>query len=1202
MMKRWLFLIVALFVAVMSVNAIPAIRGIWRVLKLVDGTEVRAELRGDEHLHYWQSADGKKYVESGQDGVYKLIDESIFRSRARAVRRNMARTMEPAKSKLPESVLTGSHRGLIILVEFPDKNILGKRTLKFQEEHTKEFYEWITNTKTSLMSSAEGQKLIDEGYGGSVFDYFYTQSNGKFSVQFDVVGPYMLSQEQKFYGKNDPKKEGNVKDELGAWKMIAEACELAEADENENVDFARYDWDGDDTLDLVYVLYSGRGEAFGGGENSVWPQSGIFRFGYEPVTEKGWGTHHVIYGGKKLGRAACSSELEVAVSLDGQAERDSEGRVIEIAGSIGTICHEFSHCLGLMDHYVFNDPNNGDTTKELYALGRWDIMDGGNCNGDGKIPVGYNSFEKAFLGWLDPIEVDEVGSEEVRGLKPYSEGGDAYKVKNHANENEYYLIENRQKTGWDKALPGSGVLITHMDYDDEIYNENLINNAEDHLRFRVVPADNKRTKASQEYDTYPHTSYLVFTNDELDEKSSPSSEVFNENIDGSKYLGYSIKNISVSKDGLASFDIVSKFESKDMLEVTKLSIDNWNLYDGVIDGNYLEGRLTIQNNDKVRKKDRITLFLVDQQTKEVKTLTKPVFIKAGKPEKYDFSFKNLIIGHEYSIIAFYSTGAIFFTSDPMLCSNGGSDEIIEGNENLKALEYWFDKDVTGKESILLDSKKALVAASIDANHLADGFHQLNYRLLRNDGKYSSVCSSPFLKLIKEKKGRLEYWFDGNYANRSSADLDDTEDEQLVTLNLEDADDFPMGYHILNMRAALPGTPNSPICRSSVLKLATGKANTLEYWFNDDIKHSKRIEGETVADGYLFTSQIDMSSLPDGVYRLYYRAVDNQSSLGSSLSVMPVIKMKQGAGYRLEYWFDEATDDRKTLDGTPSDDGEGYVFTGSLSLADLLIGEHTFHYRISADNGRNYSSVFSDKVILKFGPNADVNRDGKVNAADIVFVSDVLSKADAGIDAINRSDADGSGEVNEDDVQFIVRIIMAPLEEDVRLNDVIPEEYRLKIEKYMPLYDGVHPPKVEGVYKIDPMVAVYCEDGVYSPGQVYGTNVIRFTNQDMEKNTVDFSHYFERMNEKGSGPGSFISGSDNHFTAYFDEEGITNGVWTKAATFISGTITEEGIKDAYYGLLMLDKGPDLYGRVMEVGYFRIYRDRDALSQFAEWQGD
>lgn len=1189
-MKKWLFIVIALFVAVMSINAVPAKPGIWRVLKLVDGTEVKAEFKGDEYSRYWQSADGKIYVKSSRDGLYEFVDESVVRARARRTRENTV-LMTSTRSKLSESVLTGSHRGLIILVEYPDKNFIGKRTLQFQEEHTKEFYEWITNTK---MSSVEGQKLIDAGYVGSVFDYFYTQSDTKFSIQFDVKGPYTLSHNREYYGANN--KKGSVPDDPnGPRKMVLEACELVKADEESKVNFADYDWDDDGVIDLVFVLYSGVGEASAPEvEEAVWPQmSHVYGDkSFEANKDLHWDLQDttwtvddeprsLLFDGKLLYTFACGSELE------GQK-----------GGSIGTICHEFGHCLGLMDHYIVNTNNQ---TKQLFALGDWDIMDHGSYNGDGKIPAGYNSFEKAFLGWLDPIEVDDVGSVTVRGLKPYSDGGDAYKVKNHANENEYYLIENRQKTGWDKALPNSGVLITHMNYDEDIYKKN-INDANDlPLRFRVVPADNKDTKDTQWGDTYPYNKADNVCN-RLDETSFPSNVVFNENVDGTKNLGYSINNISVSEDGLASFDIVSKFESVDMLEVSKLSIHNWNLYDGVIDGSYLEGSLTIQNNDKVRKKGEIKLLLVDKQTKEVKSLTIPVLIKGGKPGTYDFSFKNLIIGHEYSIIALYSTGVVFFTSDPMLCSNGGSDETIEGNDNLRALEYWFDKDVKGKEIIYLNSKNALITASIDANHLEDGVHQLNYRLARNDGMYSSVSSSPFLKLTKEKKGKLEYWFDGNYGNRSSVDLDDTEDEQLLALDLEDADVFPTGYHILNMRAALQGTAKSVIYSAGVLKLANGQAKTLVYWFNDDIKHSNRIEGESVADGYLFTSEIDMSSLPDGVHRLYYRAVGNKSSLGSAVSVMPVIKTKQGVGYRLEYWFDDATDDRKTLDGTPSDDGEGYVFTGSLSLADLLIGEHTFHYRISADRGMTYSSVFSDKVILKFGPNADVNRDGKVNAADIVFVSNVLSKADVGIDVINRSDADGSGEVNEDDIQFIVRIIMAPLEEDVRLDDVIPEEYRLKIEKYMPLYDGVHPPKIEGVFKIDPMVAVYCEDGVYAPGQVYGTNVIRFTNQDMEKNTVDFSHYFEGMTEKGFGPGSFISGADNHFTAYFKEEGSINGVWTKAATFISGTITEEGIKDAYYGLLMLDKGPDPYGRVMKVGYYRIYKDRDALSQSAEWQGD
>ena len=562
-----LAIVMALIVASVSVNAVPAMRGIWKVLKLMDGTEVRAELRGDEHFHYWKSADGKRYVESEKDGVYRLIDESAFRSRARALSRERATMLKSARSKLPESVLTGSHRGLVILVDYPDKDIRGNRKYEFQEEHTKEFYQWITNTKTSLMSSVEGQKLINAGYAGSVFDYFYTQSNGKFSIQFDVVGPYTLSHKRKYYGANED-DNGNKYDRdapMGPREMVVEACELAATDPD--VDFARYDWDNDDIIDLVYVIYADLGEAFGGDANSVWP--GQFDFTYVEGEKAGTVAttfqrdensvkHSLLFGGKNLNRCACSSELETESGFDGYARYDSNGEIIIIGGNIGTICHEFSHCLGLMDHYIMNDPK-----KEKYALGAWDVMASGSYNGQGKKPAGYNSFEKAFLGWLDPIEVGDE-SVRVRGLKPYSEGGDAYKLKNHANENEYYLIENRQLTGWDAALPGSGVLITHMDYDEAIYNDNSINDASDHLRFRVIPADNQYSMKNQEGDAYPYGN-----NNRLDEKSSPSNEVFNKNTDGSNNLGYSVKNISVSGNGLASFDIISMFGNEENADVNR---------------------------------------------------------------------------------------------------------------------------------------------------------------------------------------------------------------------------------------------------------------------------------------------------------------------------------------------------------------------------------------------------------------------------------------------------------------------------------------------------------------------------------------------------------------------------------------------------------------------------------------------------------
>ena len=176
------------------------------------------------------------------------------------------------------------------------------------------------------------------------------------------------------------------------------------------------------------------------------------------------------------------------------------------------------------------------------------------------------------------------------------------------------------------------------------------------------------------------------------------------------------------------------------------------------------------------------------------------------------------------------------------------------------------------------------------------------------------------------------------------------------------------------------------------------------------------------------------------------------------------------------------------------------------------------------------------------------------------------------------------------------------EQDQRLETVVPEQLRLKLERYMPIYDGNRPPKVEGVFKIDPYKVVYCEDGCYSPGYNYGTDIIRFSNFNEVDNTLDYGHYFQNKDEFHSGPGAFISGNGNYFTAYFISEGATKGVTTKQASIISGEVTDDGLKNVYSALLMLEKGDDPNGYVMSEGYYRIYKDGDTHSEKCEWEKD
>lgn len=169
------------------------------------------------------------------------------------------------------------------------------------------------------------------------------------------------------------------------------------------------------------------------------------------------------------------------------------------------------------------------------------------------------------------------------------------------------------------------------------------------------------------------------------------------------------------------------------------------------------------------------------------------------------------------------------------------------------------------------------------------------------------------------------------------------------------------------------------------------------------------------------------------------------------------------------------------------------------------------------------------------------------------------------------------------------------EEDERLDDVIPEDIRDKIDDYIPIYNGVNPPNVEGTFYICPMTTVYCEDGNYYPGQEINSFYVNFFNQNMENNTLDYTGWHESAIASESGNGVFISGTGNNFSIFFNTIGQTEGIATKTALVISGTKTESGIKDLYYAFVMIEKGADPNHYLMDEGIYRVFKDGDGLSE-------
>lgn len=481
--------------------AMPVKRGQWTTITLANGQTVRVEARGDEWMHFWQAEDGVCYAPNLTSGAYEVTTKTQLASRAKA-RKGLAiaAAKQNAMAKRAPGTQTspyiGKKRGLIILVQFPNQS--------FQTTGAKALYTRIANEP----GYSEGS------FNGSVHDYFHAQSGGLFDLDFDVVGPITMPNTYSYYGLNDEEKMG---------ELVHDACVAV----NDSVNFATYDWDDDRTAEEVFILYAGYGQAdHYSNDNYIYPH--MFELqGYDYYAGK-----HLVLDGTEINIYACANELTASNSLNG----------------IGTICHEFSHCLGLPDMY---DTGSNDN----FGMGSWDLMDYGCYNGDSYTPAGYTGYEKMVCGWTEPVELSADTT--ITGMKALNKNGTSYIVYNPANRNEYYLLDNRQRQGFDAYLPGHGLLVTHVDYNDTVWEYNTVNNTgldtlsgfnNAHQRATIFHADNRSDFYSQVGDAYPYRG-----NDSLTVASTPKSFFYNTTSSGSQPAEVSILHISEQADSTISF-------------------------------------------------------------------------------------------------------------------------------------------------------------------------------------------------------------------------------------------------------------------------------------------------------------------------------------------------------------------------------------------------------------------------------------------------------------------------------------------------------------------------------------------------------------------------------------------------------------------------------------------------------------------------
>ncbi len=458
----------------------------------LDGYTIEADSRGD---FYYKQGNTRSSIKAHNLEARSAAEQSYVAAHAAEMHIDNV-VQEQLSKKAPNRVKTmalsrgipckGSPRVPVILVEFSD--------LSMRTSNAVEAFDNMLNTKEK-----------------SALQYFTDQSYGQFTPQFDILGPVKLDKPRAYYGAHT-----STANDAKPGSMAAEAV-MGLPD----TDFSVYDNDHDGDADVVMIMYAGPGENHGASRDAIWPHQWYIRNAYYD----GRGDYMMFKkNGVNINRYACFCETA------GSSDYDTT------LNGIGTFCHEFGHVMGLPDFY--------ETTYAhgYYGMGFWSIMDNGGYLDGGNTPSGYTAYERAEMGW---IEIQEAESNKQYTIKPIDLAeGEAVRIYNPEDRNEYYIFENHQKQGWNASQATSGLLINHVTYDAIAWDYNTVNNSMPQL-MTIAAADCLPSKYTESGDLFPYNGKTEFTS-----TSSPAAKL---NRGTAGVLDIPVTEITQNSDGTVSF-------------------------------------------------------------------------------------------------------------------------------------------------------------------------------------------------------------------------------------------------------------------------------------------------------------------------------------------------------------------------------------------------------------------------------------------------------------------------------------------------------------------------------------------------------------------------------------------------------------------------------------------------------------------------
>ncbi len=254
---------------------------------------------------------------------------------------------------------------------------------------------------------------------GSMKEYYLENSYGAYMPDGSSFGWYRATWNLSSY--NGIPEETDWQD-LTPRDLVVEAIQKAEGD----IDFHEFDSDNDGIIRGIIIIHAGTGYEESGNLEEIHSH-----------------TSSLFY------------TTADTVLIESYTIQPEESAINQSMSAIGVFCHEWGHVLGLPDLY--------DTDYSSAGVGRWSLMGSGNYNGNSKRPAHMDSWSKIQLGWLSSTNV--AANTSGVSIPALEFNPVAYRMNKNGlySTAQYWLLENRHRTGFDDGLPGAGLLIYHID-------------------------------------------------------------------------------------------------------------------------------------------------------------------------------------------------------------------------------------------------------------------------------------------------------------------------------------------------------------------------------------------------------------------------------------------------------------------------------------------------------------------------------------------------------------------------------------------------------------------------------------------------------------------------------------------------------------------------------------------------------------------